>query len=559
MHDPIRVRRATPVVSTDLIPLVSIVIPAFNVAPYLQACLASVLREVDVARALGKAEFEIIVVDDCSGDATGTLARELLSERAEARIETHEKNRGLAAARNTGIDASRGDFILFLDSDNTLLEGALPRITDATSRYAEADVIILGMDLIDVRGERTGVFYGERVPANPLDRLRSHPLLLLDGNLMDNFCIIRAGAARMARYDESLRRLEDWDFWVRLHYEHHCNFAILEESVGGYRIRPGQLTEEHTLQNESFVRTMLQIYAKSLAMAVRLDLPTPAVQRLQVNVQNVGSAYSQLAAPPASTSKVPQDRAGEPTPASPTGLSTVQLNLGAKTVPFAFRGESVGDKGVISQIFQNNDYNLTLWVQGRRFLNYYAASVNAKPGLIIDAGANIGASAVYFLELFHNSFICAIEPEINNFRILEFNTRAYQNKTNLHAAIAATDGEAYLEDPGMSDWGFRTSTKGPPGAPGVKIPAVSVPSILKSATAAVPMIFKCDIEGGEDSVFSGDSAWMREFPVIIVELHDWMLPFSGTSRNFLRAVAQHDFDFIYRGENIFLFNRQLLS
>jgi len=52
---------------------------------------------------------------------------------------------------------------------------------------------------------------------------------------------------------------------------------------------------------------------------------------------------------------------------------------------------------------------------------------------------------------------------------------------------------------------------------------------------------------------------MRPFPVIIVALHDGMLPFSGTSRSFIRAVAQHDFDFIHRDGNIFLFNRQLLA
>jgi len=74
-----------------------------------------------------------------------------------------------------------------------------------------------------------------------------------------------------------------------------------------------------------------------------------------------------------------------------------------------------------------------------------------------------------------------------------------------------------------------------------------------------PLIFKIDIEGGEDNLFSADTSWMGRFPLIIIELHDWMLPFSGNSRNFIRAVAQGEFDMVYKGENIFLFNREILS
>jgi hypothetical protein len=67
------------------------------------------------------------------------------------------------------------------------------------------------------------------------------------------------------------------------------------------------------------------------------------------------------------------------------------------------------------------------------------------------------------------------------------------------------------------------------------------------------------IEGGEDALFNGDTSWLGQFPLVIIELHDWMLPFSGSSRNFIKSIAQYDFDFVHKGENIFLFNRQLLN
>lgn len=272
-------------------PLISIVIPAFNVADYFGACLTSVLREVDGARALAQANFEIIVVDDGSEDGTAALARELLGDRPDARLTIHPGNRGPAAARNTGIDASRGDYILFVDGDNTLLEGALPRIVRALLEHVDADAIVLGMDMMDVTGERTGRFYGTRAPADPLGRLRSQPFLMLDVPLIDTFCIIRASAARLTRFDECLRQVEDWDFWMRFHYEHQCRFAMLEDSVGSYRVRPGQRTREHILHNMDFGRAILRIYAKALAIAASLQVPAPVLQRLLRNVRNAGSTY----------------------------------------------------------------------------------------------------------------------------------------------------------------------------------------------------------------------------------------------------------------------------
>jgi hypothetical protein len=539
MHGPVQARRAASVQSTERVPFISIVIPAFNVALYLEACLTSVLREVDAARALGKARFEIIVVDDCSADGTVALARGLLGARKDARVITHTTNRGPGGARNTGIDAGRGDYFLFLDSDNTLLQGALLRIVDALREHADADVIILGMDLIDEHGQSKGRFYGDRVRANPVALLQRDPFLLIEGNSFDNFSVIRASAVRLARYDESTRGLTDWDLWLRLRYEHECSFAMLETSVGTYRIRPGQLTQAETPQTKPHARAALQIHAKALAMALRRELPTAAVQRILRSVQSAGASYLRHEAPvspvaqpgPAEAPARGPAQEVQATPPAAASLATVQLTIGAKTFPFAFRPDSDGDKGVIARTFQNDDYRLARWAQGRRFLEYYAANVASKPGLIIDAGAKIGAAAVYFLELFGNSFVCAIEPEAGNFGILELNTRAYKNKTTLHTSVAAVDGERCL----------------------------SVPSILKAAAAGIPMIFKCDMEGGESDVFAGDPGWMRLFPVIIVALHDGMLPFSGTSRSFIRAVAQHDFDFIHRDENIFLFNRQLLA
>ena len=242
--------------------------------------------------------------------------------------------------------------------------------------------------------------------------------------------------------------------------------------------------------------------------------------------------------------------------------TTVPIKLNASKILFSFRKDSIGDKGVIAQIFQNQDYNLTHWEQGKKLLQYHHEQSKIRPSLIIDAGANIGASTVYFSNIFPNSFVFSVEPDTTNWQLLEMNT-AGLNGFNFNGAIADTDGELVFEDPGRSDWGFMTKRVGDSDNPKniKKVKSISPASILAHSESqnTNPLIIKIDIEGGEDALFNGDTSWLSQFPLVIIELHDWMLPFSGSSRNFIKSIAQYDFDFVHKGENIFLFNRQLLN
>jgi len=92
-------------------PLISIIIPAYNAANAIQTCINSILAQNYPA-----SNREIIVVNDGSSDATAKILK-LLAQKNHILIYTHEKNNGLAAARNTGIRHSRGDLLIFLDAD----------------------------------------------------------------------------------------------------------------------------------------------------------------------------------------------------------------------------------------------------------------------------------------------------------------------------------------------------------------------------------------------------------------------------------------------------------
>ena len=94
-------------------PSVSIVMPFFNVEEYIEECLTSVL-----AQDFG--DYEIILVDDASQDGSRAVAERFVAVDSRIRIVTHPKNGGLGAARNTGIRHARGDYILFVDSDDLM-------------------------------------------------------------------------------------------------------------------------------------------------------------------------------------------------------------------------------------------------------------------------------------------------------------------------------------------------------------------------------------------------------------------------------------------------------
>jgi FkbM family methyltransferase len=239
-------------------------------------------------------------------------------------------------------------------------------------------------------------------------------------------------------------------------------------------------------------------------------------------------------------------------------LSSFDTKVGDESISINYRLESDGDKGVIHQIFNNLDYEVRQWKQGVALVNYYNELPPTSTPLIIDAGANIGASALYFINTFKKSFVYSVEPDLNNWHILEINTADYENKYNFNGGIASADGNLKLIDPGLSDWGFRTE---PTNELDNVVRCISPQTILESdkTNGMTPFIFKIDIEGAEAELFQDNVSWMNKFPLIVIELHDWMLPFSGSSKNFLKSVCQYDFDFIHRGENVFLFNRSLLK
>jgi FkbM family methyltransferase len=221
--------------------------------------------------------------------------------------------------------------------------------------------------------------------------------------------------------------------------------------------------------------------------------------------------------------------------------------INKKIVKFKIRDEI--DYLTASQIFINEDYNLKKFTRFEEINNYQESLVkkNLKP-LIIDCGGHIGLASKYFSIIYPHSKIILIEPEIENFNNAIKNNLNNANIEFLNVAIGSENTKCQVFDPGIGSWGYRT-IKNNNG----DLNIISVNQILREYKKEneIPFIIKIDIEGFENELFSKNIEWIDIFPIIIIELHDWMLPKTSNSMNFLSSISNKNRDFLYAGENIF--------
>lgn len=216
-----------------------------------------------------------------------------------------------------------------------------------------------------------------------------------------------------------------------------------------------------------------------------------------------------------------------------------------------FHRDTTADRGVLQQILVNQDYELSRLSRNSEIDALYTT---LERPLVVDCGANIGASAVWFATRYPAATVLAIEPDADNFELLRMNSEGLE-VGGLLGAIAGRPGTVQVLDVGNGEWGYRTSG---PGRPTGEVRALTLSELLDLAPGRTSFILKIDIEGGEADLFDDEPEVFARFPVLIIELHDWMLPRGGTSRPFLRWHAAQDRDFVHIGENVFSLCNTLL-
>ncbi len=193
-----------------VMPLVSVVIPAYNAGVFLPATLRSVLAQ-------DYPNFEVWVVDDGSVDETAAIVVGFAREDDRVNL-LQQKNAGVAAARNAGIQAARGEFVAPLDADDLWEPRALSLWVDRFLASSARVGVVYGWSLdVDADGRLTGGFHGAKIRGRVLGTLLVHNFLgNASATMMRRSALIEVGGYDTTLRDRQAQGCEDWDLYLKL-------------------------------------------------------------------------------------------------------------------------------------------------------------------------------------------------------------------------------------------------------------------------------------------------------------------------------------------------------
>jgi FkbM family methyltransferase len=214
--------------------------------------------------------------------------------------------------------------------------------------------------------------------------------------------------------------------------------------------------------------------------------------------------------------------------------------------------EGTSDHAVLEQIFHTEEFNISTapqfaWVRAA----YDRMLAVGDTPLIIDCGANIGLSALYFASHLPKAKIVGIEPARDNVELARKNTGHNPLIEIVEAAVHDEATALELVDPEAEKFAYRVREAGARTAKSVK--AVTIDTIMRRHGAKRNLIVKVDIEGGEQALFRSKIGWLDRTNLLIVETHDWLFPGQGTSRTLFSAMLGRKFEVIHKGEYISFF------
>jgi len=211
--------------------MLSVIVPVFNVAPYVEQGLTSIVNQ-DFAHA-----YEVILIDDCSTDASLAICRNFVEENQESgfRILQNPTNQGVSVTRNRGLDEARGRYFMFFDPDDLLPQNALSTLTRAAEEFAVD--IVKGNNTIFDESTETAARYNVRQTCSvgrdqilttfyEHDKVRGHPW----GKLF------RRSRLGSYRFPAGVRMAQDL-FYCSEVFSQASSLVLLDRNVYRYRNR----------------------------------------------------------------------------------------------------------------------------------------------------------------------------------------------------------------------------------------------------------------------------------------------------------------------------------
>lgn len=179
-------------------PKISIILPVYNGAEYLEKSIESVLQQT-------YSDFELIIVDDCSTDASGEIAQKYAAQDKRIAYHRNDVNIKLPASLNKGFFLAQGEYLTWTSCDNEYKENALEVMANELDQDPDLGLVYTSMDIIDEQG----------VKISSLDA--GNPSDLIFRNVVGACFLYRSNIAQqVGEYDVSLFLCEDYEYWLRI-------------------------------------------------------------------------------------------------------------------------------------------------------------------------------------------------------------------------------------------------------------------------------------------------------------------------------------------------------
>ena len=233
-------------------PLVSVIIPVYNVLPYLREALDSVINQT-------YHNLEIIIVDDGSTDGSSSVCDEY---KRDTRVKViHQENRGLSGARNTGMDLMTGEYVAFLDSDDAFYPDMVEKLVRSILQN-NVDLAVCGYDIHETNGKLAGSKRIDLFVPKKETILTSREALT--SLLEESLPISVWNKVYAARIWTDLRFPEGFvyeDLRVMPHAFEKCShIAVIPQTLVHYRKRRGSISQTGTIQNLKDLTDALEVF-----------------------------------------------------------------------------------------------------------------------------------------------------------------------------------------------------------------------------------------------------------------------------------------------------------
>jgi glycosyltransferase involved in cell wall biosynthesis len=230
-------------------PRVSVIIPAYNAAAFLDQSIPSASKQTH-------SNLEIIIIDDASTDNTLEIANRHAATDPRIRVLRHEKNSGLAATRNTGIRESKGEWIAFLDADDLFLPNKIELQLNLAAQDPRANLLYTNYWVWD--GQRDlELRYRKRskMPEGDVSKRLIFENQFCPSTVMARRQIIDEAGG----FNPDLRAIEDWDLWLRIAEKGLWTRGVWEPQLR-YRVWTGNMSKD----SEKMTRYMIATFESAL-------------------------------------------------------------------------------------------------------------------------------------------------------------------------------------------------------------------------------------------------------------------------------------------------------